>query len=71
MKVFENLSIFIFGVICFGFTCYQTYKQFREYIRNEDTASIEYRNFNQEEKDEYLNKWNELSTLDIDLSLFR
>ena len=25
----------------------------------------------QEEQDEYLNKWNELSTLDIDLSLFR
>ena len=25
----------------------------------------------QEEQDEYLNKWNELTTLDIDLSLFR
>ena len=53
MKVFENLSILIFAVICFGLACYETYKQFREYIRNEDTASIEYRNFNLEEKDQY------------------
>ena len=53
MKTFENLSILIFAVICFGLACYETYKQFREYIRNEDTASIEYRNFNLEEKDEY------------------
>ena len=53
MKVFENLPILIFAVICFGLACYETYKQFREYIRNEDTASIEYRNFNLEEKDQY------------------
>ena len=38
---------------CLGFTCYETYIQFREYVRNGDNASIEYRNFNLEEKDQY------------------
>ena len=53
MKNPKNLLFVIFLLVCLGFTCYQTYLQFREYVGNEDNASIEYRNFNLEEKDQY------------------
>ena len=50
---FENVSFIIFLLICLGLTSYVTYVQFLEYLKNEDTASIEYRKFNLEEKDLY------------------
>ena len=50
---FENVSIKIFLAICLGLTSYVTYVQFREYLKNEDIASIQYRKFNLEEKDMY------------------
>ena len=53
MKSVENIFLMICISFCLGFTCYETYLQFREYVRNEDNASIEYRNFNLEEKDQY------------------
>ena len=53
MKVFENQLFLIFLLICFGLTCYETYIQLSEYVKNEDNAFIEYRNFNLEEKDTY------------------
>ena len=53
MQVIENVLYIIFLSICLSFTCYQTYVQFSDYVKNEDTASIEYRKFNLEEKDQY------------------
>ena len=53
MNVFKNKLFVIFLLICFGLTCYETYIQLSEYVRNEDNAFIEYRNFNLEEKDTY------------------
>ena len=53
MEVIENVLFITFLSTCLGLTCYQTYLQFSEYVKNEDTASIEYRKFNDEEKDLY------------------
>ena len=53
MKEFKNKLFVIFLSICFGLTCYETYIQLSEYVKNEDNAFIEYRNFNLEEKDTY------------------
>ena len=53
MEVIDNVLFIIFLSTCLALTCYQTYLQFSEYVKNEDTASIEYRKFNLEEKDLY------------------
>ena len=53
MEVIENIVFVIFLSTCLGLTCFQTYVQFSEYVKNEDTASIEYRKFNLEGKDLY------------------
>ena len=53
MEVIDSVLFITFLSICLGLTFYQTYVQFNEYARNEDSASIEYRKFNQEEKDLY------------------
>ena len=49
MEVIENVLFAIFLSIWLGLTCYQ----FNEYVKNEDTAAIEYRKFNDKEKDLY------------------
>ena len=39
--------------MCLCMACYMTYLQFSYYLSNGDLASISYRKFNTEEKDEY------------------
>ena len=53
MEVIENILFVTFLSTCLGLTFYQTYVQFNEYVKNEDTAAIEYRKFNDKEKDLY------------------
>ena len=42
-----------FLLVCFSMACYMTYLQFDYYLQNEDLASISYRKFNSESKDQY------------------
>ena len=53
MKVIEYTYIKIFQFLCITLVLYMTYKQFLEYQKNEDSSSVSYRNFNQDERDVY------------------
>ena len=53
MKVIEFTYIKIFQCFCITLVIYMTYKQFLEYQKNEDSSSVSYRNFNQDERDVY------------------
>ena len=53
MKLTKNILETLFFLACSVATGYFVYLQFLYYLRNEDVVSIAYRNFNEEEKDEY------------------
>ena len=53
MKLLEKCLYRFCLVICISSAVYMTYLQFKYYLNNEDLASISYRKFNTEEKDEY------------------
>ena len=53
MRLLELCSYTICLLVCLCSTAYMTYLQFKYYLDNDDLASISYRTFNKEEKDEY------------------
>ena len=53
MKSTKNILETLIFLVCSVATGYFVYLQFLYYLRNEDVVSIAYRNFNEEEKDEY------------------
>ena len=53
MGIIEFTYIKVFQCFCISLVVYMTYKQFLEYQKNEDSSSVSYRNFNQEERDVY------------------
>ena len=53
MVVMKSILRIFFFLVCIAITGYFAYLQFLYYIRNDDFASINYRNFNDKEKDEY------------------
>ena len=48
-KVLQKL----FFILCLVLSCYMAYLQLKDYMKNEDSASISYQVFNNQEKDEY------------------
>ena len=53
MRLLEVCVYRICLLVCLCSTGYMTYLQFKYYLNNDDLASISYRKFNKEEKDEY------------------
>ena len=53
MVIMKNILRIFFFLICMAITGYFAYLQFLYYVRNDDVASISYRNFNDKQKDEY------------------
>ena len=53
MKLLETCFYRACLILCLFSAGYMTYLQFKHYLTNEDVASISYRRFNEEEKDEY------------------
>ena len=53
MRGLENCLSRLCLLLCLFSTGYMTYLQFKYYLNNEDLSSILYREFNNEEKDEY------------------
>ena len=53
MSVADAVSIKVFQLFCIMLAFYMTYEQFLLYSKNEDSSSVSYRKFNQEEKDMY------------------
>ena len=53
MKLTKNVLELLVFLACFVATGYFAYLQFLYYLRTDDVVSIAYRNFNEEEKDEY------------------
>ena len=53
MNVFQLASLKFFQLFCVCLVLYLTYQQFLEYVKNQDSSSVSYRTFNEEEKDVY------------------
>ena len=53
MVVMKSVLRIFFFLVCIAITGYFAHLQFLYYIRNDDVASINYRNFNDKERDEY------------------
>ena len=53
MRLFKTFLYRVCQLLCLCSAAYMTYMQFQHYLKNEDFASISYRKFNNEEKDEY------------------
>ena len=53
MSAIEFTYIKIFQMFCIGLVIYMVYQQILEYQKNEDSTSVSYRNFNQDERDLY------------------
>ena len=53
MRILETYLYRLCVLICLCGSCYIGYLQFKQYLKNDDLASISYRKFNNEEKDEY------------------
>ena len=53
MSAIEFTYIKIFQTFCIVLVIYMVYQQILEYQKNEDSTSVSYRNFNQDERDLY------------------
>ena len=53
MRLVEKTLLSSVLLACICMAAYMTYLQFNYYFNNDDVASISYRHFNEEEKDEY------------------
>ena len=53
MNIFQIASLKVFQTFCICLVGYLTYQQFLEYVKNQDSSSVSYRSFNEEEKDVY------------------
>ena len=53
MRLIQKILLSSVLVACICMAAYMTYLQFNYYFNNDDVASIAYRKFNEEEKDEY------------------
>ena len=53
MSAIEFTYIKIFQLFCIVLVIYMVYQQILEYQKNEDSSSVSYRNFNQDERDVY------------------
>ena len=53
MRFIKKILLTTILVACICMAAYMTYLQFNYYFNNDDVASISYRHFNEEEKDEY------------------
>ena len=53
MRLLKTCLYRVCELLCLFSAAYMTYMQFQHYLKNEDFASISYRKFNKEEKDEY------------------
>ena len=53
MDAFKTASITLFEWFCIILVVYSSYEQFIEYLKNEDSSSVSFRKFNQDERDIY------------------
>ena len=53
MRLIEKSLLSSVLLACICMAAYMTYLQFNYYFNNDDVASISYRHFNEEEKDQY------------------
>ena len=53
MNILQIASLKLFQTFCVVLVLYLTYQQFIEYTKNQDSSSVSYRSFNEEEKDVY------------------
>ena len=52
-KTISNCTIKPFQMLCIILVIYLSYEQLQQYLKNEDSSSVSFRNFNQEKRDLY------------------